>query len=66
MAMSESNLSDAIITELEAAGFEQTEHAQFKALADAIATAVVAEVKKATINAECSMGGTVSGSGVLS
>ncbi len=45
MALSQSSLSEKIIQNLEGAGFKQGEHAQFKSLADAIAKAVVDEIK---------------------
>jgi ribosomal protein L18 len=54
MAMSESNLSNAIMSELKGAGFKESE--RNLALAAAIAKAVVAEVKNATVTTAVASG----------
>ncbi|MGL4224618.1 MAG: hypothetical protein ACRCSE_05705 [Vibrio sp.] len=45
MALNQSSLSQRIVSGLEALGFKQGDHAQFKPLADAIAAAVVSEIQ---------------------
>lgn len=52
MALNKDSLSNRIVSALEGFGFQQGDHAQFKTLADAIAKAVVDEVKA---NAEVSI-----------